>query len=207
MVNLFSPFESSQNFYWDFGDGFTSNDMNPSHLYNSSGIFHLLHYGIAANGDTSVFLIDYFITQHVAQVDFSYSESISCNSSTVSFADNSPTANTWLWDFGNGNTSLTQNSSFTFPIDNTSKTVSLTISDSTGCSATKTSVLYFYESIIDVDIDTLICFGDTLALNPQTNSLFSYNWDMGDGSSHSTQFINHEYLTAGIYNISLNVTE
>lgn len=207
MVNLYSPFESSQNFYWDFGDGFTSNDMNPSHLYNSSGIFHLLHYGIAANGDTSVFIIDYFITQHVAQVDFSYSESISCNSSNVSFTDNSPNANTWLWAFGNGNTSLTQNSSFTFPIDNTSKTVSLTITDSTGCSATKTSVLYFYEPIIDVDIDTLICFGDTLALNAQTNSLFTYNWDMGDGASYSTQFINHEYLNAGIYNIALNVTD
>ena len=207
MVNLFTPFQMAQNFYWDFGDGFTSSLMNPSHLYNSSGIFHLTHNAISSSGDTSTLLIDYFITQHVAQVDFNYSESISCNSSTVTFADTSPNASSWFWDFGNGNTSNSQNSTFTFPIDNTSKTVSLTITDSTGCSATKTSVLYFYEPIISVEFDSLICFGDTLALNAQTNTLFSYNWDMGDGNSYSTQFIDHEYLNSGIFNLNLNVMD
>ncbi|MBG16485.1 MAG: hypothetical protein CL853_09055 [Crocinitomicaceae bacterium] len=207
LTNLISPFSNATSFYWDFGDGTTSSMQNPSHLYNTSGSFHLIHKAYYANGDSLILLIDYFINQHVANVDFNYLENQLCNSVDVNFTSTSTGATSWLWNFGNGNLANTPNTSFSFPIDNTSKTVSLTVTDSNNCSATKTQVLSYFEPIVELNQDTLICYGDTLSISVQSGTLFSYNWDMDDGNNYTNGFVEHEYLTPGNYNVTLELTD
>jgi len=46
-------------FYWDFGDGQTSNDMNPTHTYTSQGIYNVLlivNSGYPDNCEDSIYL-------------------------------------------------------------------------------------------------------------------------------------------------------
>ena len=101
-------------FYWDFGDGDTSSAISPSHVYSSSGPFTVcLIHDDGCNQDT--------ICQTISP---SF-----CPSPTPAFTDStdlllayftnlsSSTGNaSWLWDFGDGNTS-TQ----TIPFTNTAR--------------------------------------------------------------------------------------
>ncbi|MEC8967913.1 MAG: PKD domain-containing protein, partial [Bacteroidota bacterium] len=167
LVNLTSPFSNASSYFWDFGDGFTSAQQNPSHLYNSSGSFHLTHHALMPNGNTQILIIDYFINQHVPQVDFNYTENLLCDSAEVTFSSTAQSATSWNWNFGNGNSLNSPNAVFSFPIDNLAKTVSLTISDINNCTATETKFLAYYEPIVEVQQDTIICFGDTLEINAQ----------------------------------------
>jgi hypothetical protein len=42
--------QNSQAFEWDFGDGFISNDVNPSHVYTSTGTFEVKLTSFSDNG-------------------------------------------------------------------------------------------------------------------------------------------------------------
>ena len=63
--NFSSFLENTSVFVWDFGDGTTSNDPNPSHTYNKAGTFtvKLTAYGIPASG--SILGPDIEVTQSI----------------------------------------------------------------------------------------------------------------------------------------------
>ncbi len=58
---------------------------------------------------------------------------------TVQFTDNTPGATSWIWDFGDGNTSNIQNPTHTYTHDSL-YIVTLTVQVGSGCSATLTQV-------------------------------------------------------------------
>lgn len=207
LVNLYSPYQSATTFYWDFGDGSTSNNQNPTHNYNQTGTFDLIHYAYHSSGKVDTMIILHFVSQQVINPNFSYVENIVCNNSEFIFTDLSVGAISWFWDFGSGNTSTNPTANHTFPLDNTIKNVSLTVTDTNNCSSTKNLALYLYEPVVSIDYDSLLCFGDTLFIEAYSNFLYSYSWDMGDGTSSSNQFLSHVYQTDGIFPVTLNVID
>lgn len=111
---------------WDFGDGSTSTLQNPSHTYATGGVY-VVCLAVAAqiNGvicrDT--FCRDIFISQNppglcnLVQLNANFS--FSGNNTNYSFTDLSsvqPNFNllSWLWDFGDGNTSTAQHPTHTY---------------------------------------------------------------------------------------------
>ncbi|MFH2141728.1 MAG: PKD domain-containing protein [Bacteroidota bacterium] len=46
----FTSVNSDNSFSWDFGDGFTSEELSPVHTYLDSGLFTIIHYSIDENG-------------------------------------------------------------------------------------------------------------------------------------------------------------
>lgn len=91
---------------WDFGDGNTSSQQNPTHTY-------------AFNAD---FFVCLTITDLCGNVDMicdtiticappssNFSLSLGGNGGEATFTDGSNLANSWFWDFGDGNTSTLQN--------------------------------------------------------------------------------------------------
>jgi len=102
---------------WDFGDGETSIEQNPSHTYMSSGIYDvMLTVSNDAGSDTHVDAGYIVAAGFVA--DFAASPTGGEAPLEVSFIDQSsgyPDAPTgWLWDFGDGNTSTEQNPTHTY---------------------------------------------------------------------------------------------
>lgn len=47
--SIFAPEEHST-FFWDFGDGETSTDVNPTHVYTQTGVFNIYHSVTSPNG-------------------------------------------------------------------------------------------------------------------------------------------------------------
>ena len=151
--------------------------------------------------DTSVVIDTLCYCQNLAIVDFN---SFSCYSDTIQFTSSiypDSSYESLVWNFGGGNFSgeTDPKHSYTFP---GSYSVSLSVTDSTGCTSIKTKSISFvpYSSITMFEYSasaTTVNFYDTTAY--ATNWL----WDFGDGFSDTVQNPVHVYTGAGIYNVCL----
>lgn len=101
---------NTTSWYWDFGDGSTSEEENPTHKYTKVGKFTVSLKAINSNGEDVKSKTDQIEVGYAPIADFIVdSESIMAGSQ-LSFKDNSsyePTS--WFWNFGDGSTSEEQN--------------------------------------------------------------------------------------------------
>ncbi len=129
---------------------------------------------------------------------------------TVNLTDTStggPTS--WAWNLGDGTTSSLQNPSVTYTTPGT-YTVSLTASNTGGASAPATRTVTvspagpavpessFTSSTTSGTAPLTVSFTDT-----STNSPTSWAWDLGNGSTPTTQNASTTYTTAGTYTVTL----
>lgn len=115
----FTNLGSTGDLFWQFGDGATSTQINPSHQYNSNGIFTVTLIVSEAGCADTLTLTDYIQIYPQPVSAFSPSETdVYEDESTVFFTDLSTGSEFWLWDFGTATadgTSQLQNPEFTFP--------------------------------------------------------------------------------------------
>ncbi|MEA3497011.1 MAG: PKD domain-containing protein [Bacteroidota bacterium] len=102
----------ADSFYWEFGDGDTSTLTNPLHTFttpNMDTAYTVVLYAFTNEGCIDSFIKTINVYKSV-QAYFNQSDSI-CSPLNIQFIDSSSFANSWLWDFGNGNSSTLQNPS------------------------------------------------------------------------------------------------
>jgi len=146
--------------------------------------------------------------------DFTGSPTIGVAPLTVSFTDKSTNTPTiWNWSFGDGNNTDSQlkNPTHTYFTEG-NFTVSLNATNSWG-SNISIKVKYVNVTVLTPVANFTVTRTTGKApvtirfVDLSTNVPSSWNWTFGDGSSNSTlQNPVHTYLTAGLYNVSLNVT-
>jgi PKD repeat protein len=202
-------------FLWDFGDGETSTNQNPTHVYSQNGSYSVSllvtdNENATDEHTTSVVVAD---TDPVS--DFSASPLSGTEPLTVTFIDLSTSHDgiiSWLWDFGDGQTSKDQN-----PIHEYTQgtyTVSLTITEADSYSGTETKTEYI--TVADSDpvsdfsasptsgIPTLtVTFMDASA---SFDGVISWLWEFGDGKSSTEPNPTHSY-TIGSFTVSLTIRE
>jgi len=135
---------SPTSWLWSFGDGGTSTERNPTHVY-LPGTYTVSLTGTNAAGSDSETKTDYIT---VTAAESAPTAAFSANTTsgdvplTVTFTDSStgnPTS--WLWNFGDGTTSTDRNPVHTYTISGT-YTVTLTVSNTAGSdSETKTGYI------------------------------------------------------------------
>ncbi|MEO7265921.1 MAG: PKD domain-containing protein, partial [Ferruginibacter sp.] len=189
--------------FWQFGDGGTSTQQNPAHVYSDTGYFTVTLI-VWDNGcsDTLTF-VDYV---HINPPIAAFAPISTCSDAhTISFQDASIGADTWNWDFGDGNTSTLQNPVHVYNAQGI-YTVTLTVFNiRTGCDFTTSQQVQILEAIADFSAnDTVICRNtsvDFTAIN--TVGVASFNWDFGDGSTATGINVQHVYLNSGNYTVTL----
>lgn len=118
---------------WDFGDGSTSNDVNPTHVYSAAGTYTV---GLAVTDDQGevrstsqeVSVTDGTVVNGAPQASFSSScTALDCSfTNTSTDPDGDPLG--YTWDFGDGGTSTGVDPAHSYATGG-SYTVSLTASD------------------------------------------------------------------------------
>ena len=88
--------------YWDFGDGGTSTDQNPAHVYSSTGNYTVSLTVTNSDGSDTETRPDYItVTPPPPEADFSGTPTSGTAPLTVAFTDESTGAPTgWAWFFG-----------------------------------------------------------------------------------------------------------
>lgn len=128
-------------YLWDFGDGQTSNQINPVHVYTTPGT-----YNVTLNGYSQVGNLFETVNSQIAVfpspvANFSaYPNIVGQTNQTIFFTDNSLNAWTWDWNFGDpgsgaNNTSNIQNPEHTYGA-NGNYTVTLIVTNNYGCADT-----------------------------------------------------------------------
>ena len=102
-VLFFADVTNATSFFWDFGDGSTSNQQNESHIYQNNGTYTAT-LSVSNACSQSESSIEVTIDCPVPSSSFSFS----ILGNTVSFF-NDPEALAFLWNFGDGNFSTLQN--------------------------------------------------------------------------------------------------
>jgi len=94
---------------WDFGDGYTSNEPSPSHIYNTGGTFFVTLSVTDDDGMRSApYMFEIEIVNSAPQAEFSLQQSMATAGSPLTFVDESfdSSSNGTIvhvaWDFGDG---------------------------------------------------------------------------------------------------------
>jgi len=107
-------------YLWDFGDESTSQEDNPSHIYNEVGEFNVSLTASSTHGDSTL-VIEGAVTVNPTIppiVGFSAEPQISLPTFEIIFTDTSNIGSgevtSYFWDYGDGNTSSIENSAHSY---------------------------------------------------------------------------------------------
>lgn len=185
---------------WDFGDGNTSTLQNPDHTYATAGTYTVCL--TVTNSEGSDTVCQSVSVTAAPTAAFIFADQ---GGGVVAFTDqstNNPTS--WLWDFGDGNTSTLQNPTHTF-VPDANYTVCLTVTNTAGADITCQTVAFTAQPVAAFSY-TDNGGGNISFQDMSTNSPTSWMWDFGDGNTSTEQNPSHTYTAGGTYNVCLVVT-
>ena len=193
------------NVLWDFGDGNTSTQKDICHTYSSAGTYTIKLKAFGCGFDSTTFTV----TIHpMPQAGFT-NNTIVCPGDPLSFNNTSTLAQSFLWDFGDGDTSTLNNPSHTYSSFGNFP-VTLYVTSNNGCMDSTFSLVNvlippaasFIVSTDSICVGDIITFTSTSTLAPLTCF-----WTFGDGATSSSCQPNHSYDSAGDYMVTLIITD
>ncbi|MEM1320161.1 MAG: PKD domain-containing protein [Bacteroidota bacterium] len=199
-VNFTNTSTNADSYVWDFGDGNTSTDVNPSHTYASDGTYTVTLTATNECGDATAEQTVTIVTPPDA--GFSADVQSGCAPLTVQFTDQS-SANTtaWNWSFPGGtpSSSTDQNPVVTY---NTPGTYDVTLVASTGAgNSTFSQTAYINVEGAPTAGFSTSAVGSTVNFTNTSTGANSYTWDFGDGSSSTSVNPEHTYPGDGSYTV------
>ncbi len=201
---------------WDFGDGTSSTTETNSHLYSAEGTYIVdltsEDSGTSCQSSTSITVVVLPLPIPM----FTVSPTLGCAPLDVTFVNTSSGGVNYTWDFGNGNTFIGQNPPIEQYGNNGSYDVSLTMTDTNGCTNTliQPSVIQVDALIIDFTADVVdgcdpvdVQFTDmSFSPDPGSDPIVSWQWDFGNGNTFIGEFPPIETYNIGTYDVMLTVT-
>lgn len=199
-------------YVWNYGDGNTSNELNPSHTYNAGGDFDVSltifpNYGCMDTAKANIIVIPQ------PNIDIGVDDSAQClTGNEFQFLNNTTYPNinklglVRTWDFGDGTNAITNRpkKSYTIPNNYTVYNYVEMIYNNlrTGCKDTSSLEVVVYPDPTGSIIvsDTTNCIGkNTISFQNLALNVINYNWNFGDGNSSSSSSPTHSYSAPGDY--------
>ena len=212
--------QGASSYFWNFGDGQTSNQESPTHYYRTrltlDTNYHIKMiatnvYGCSDTAETSV------IVSPLVLAEFKTTNTSSCLDFSVRFENESRNAINYFWLFGDGAGS---NNAIASHVYNKSGGYNITLIayDKFGCSDTATKLSYInifempraqfvYTPAQPQFPNTTVNFSDESFIG---KGQLAYSWDFGDINSQynfsSQQNPSHTFTDSGYFNIRLVVS-
>ncbi len=208
-VNFAHPGGGVYTYNWNFGDGNSSTQQSPSHVYASNGTYTVVLTITDVTGCTDTYTLPNNIQVNSGVNNFNPAAPVTaCAPFTINLNDNSPATSGWLWSFGDGETATVQNPVYTYTDPGTYIVTLQTQSSGSSCSQ---SISPYATYIINggsagFDVTQTLCPPFTATFNDQSVNAVSWLWDFGDGTTSTQQNPVHVYTTPGSYNVSLTIT-
>ena len=203
---------------WNFGDGITSNQVQPVHTYSTFSSYIPTLTALSNQGCVRDFTINLLIHPQALLPDFSFTNT--CHGDNTGFTNLTPTlvpptstVTGFAWNFGDG---FSASGSNTTHIYQTIGSYNVTFSASTdhNCVSTisKTVVILplpvvsFTALNVCLNVATNFTNNSTISPNPP-NQLSVYNWQTGDGTAYNGGPLHaqHTYTNAGTFTPTLTV--
>jgi PKD repeat protein len=207
--------------FWNFGDGNTSNARNTANVYNAPGLYTVQLTVTDTAGCMNTISHDILINPlPVAHFDAGLSN---CAGDTVTFNELSSSVGyviRWNWDFGDGNSQTVYfpddpNVTHVYSLPGTYNVIlSITASDS--CTDTESQFITIHPNpVANFTYGTPVCDGNPISFqdlsqNNGGGSLVAWNWDFGDplsGVANYSTLSNptHQFSGTGTFTVTLTV--
>lgn len=197
---------------WDFGDGETSNDAEPTHVYEDGGIYNVsLTVTDDITGCTDIILREDFIEIQEAIADFEVNQTdFPCNPAQVQITalfDQYEYVPDWTWTMGDGSDPITEYSPSYSYNQPGNYTIELILVTSHGCSASATEDITVEGPYTEIMIEsTDICVGDTIDFSmSSTEDITSVAWDFGDGTGSGNFETSHVYDAEHVGEVTISL--
>jgi gliding motility-associated-like protein len=200
-------------YFWEFGDGGTSNQKNPTHTYLTAGPFTVKLTVTSKDGCSNAVSKSLTTIYPQPTAGFNVTAEV-CLGAPTSFTDQSNGSGSnvtrWRWDFGDGQTDTTQNPTHTYAIAKP-YTVTLYIYTDKGCVSAVTSKPTVVNPLPQANFNFSNPTCETMNINftdvsiPNAGTVVKWNWTFGDGGTSTIQNPQHTYATPNTYTVSLDV--
>ena len=196
---------------WDFPDGTTSDQQNPTHVFTQTGYYDIGLTVFNSGGCRFRGVRGKYIrVVPGVQAAFSSSQSSPGCSAPFNIGFINQTAGpgtlTYNWDLGNGSTSTVPNPTTTYPSNNP-YTVTLIANSNFGCADTVTKAVSFQGGSPVITAPDQSCANATINFqNSSSPAPVSSSWDFGDGSTAAVANPAKSYAAPGTYTVTLTNT-
>jgi PKD repeat protein len=195
---------SNADYYsWDFDDGNFATFQSGNHNYTNSGVYNGTFIATSINGCLDS--LNFLITVHPTPTSrFNLNSSDVCYPpATAYFTNNSISANSYFWNFGNGDSSQLTSPTSIFSVGTFN--IELIAQNIFGCEDfSDTSFVVYNTPISSFNLlNDSICLRDSFAF--ESTSLFydSLLWDLDNGFYSNDSAFKYLFLDTGLYNITL----
>jgi gliding motility-associated-like protein len=211
-VQFNSTVSNAQNIIWYFGDGGFSFQQNPLHVYTDTGIYTVMLIGIDSNScniaDTAY--LDVWVRDDSLVANFLPNLQVNCDSNKVSLNTSAYNTTSYNWNMGDG-TVYSSDSLVHYYQNPGTYSITLIITDTTKCNLADTfSTQVFIPESVDATF-TISSAGGCVPLPVSfavaDNGSSVFLWNFGDGGGAIIPVITHTYQNAGVFTVSLIVTD
>lgn len=200
---------------WDLGNSTISFLQNPSATYFNPGVYTIKLIVQNTAGKDSITKTKYITVYALPSVNFSATSVNGCYPLAVQFTNTSTAGSgtiiSYLWDFGDGNTSSSANPSHIYTASGVYN-VSLIITSSNGCTKTLTRTKYItitdgVHAVFTNNTPVSCSPPETIQFKNQSTGTgtLSYQWNFGDGGTSLNANPSHTYTATGSYTVQLIV--
>ncbi len=205
--------------YWEFGDGATTTQQNPTHQYADDGVYQV-NLTVTDNDGAAGTIQKQIVISNIPPIaDFSYFPPNPKASDTIKFNDLSYDPDGIIvnhtWDFGDGNTSYEQNPFHKYAVVGM-YTVRLAVTDNDGAtddifshinvSGSPPAADFYWTPEMPSTKDT-IQFWDNSTDPDGNGDIYNWTWNFGDGNTSYERNPVHRYADDSTYNVTLFVKD
>jgi PKD repeat protein len=196
---------NAASFNWEFpgGNPATSILKNPTVIYSVPGAYPVTLTASNSAGSSATSQANYITVLPNPEASFVSTS----DGTTFTFTNTSVYATAYLWDFGDGATSMEENPVHTFSGSPCSERL-IILTATSNCGADADSLFIPHADPAPPTASFTYAAAD-LTVSFTSNSQFAqtYSWDFGDGSTSIEQNPVHTYASIGAYLVKLTVEE
>ncbi|MCU4162779.1 PKD domain-containing protein [Carboxylicivirga caseinilyticus] len=214
--NNLSTYPEGTTYFWDFGNGNTSTEINPQTTYSIFGTYTISLSATYNDITETIVKNNYLLVYAQPEVDIEViGNNRGCVPLKVNMQPNNingANINQYTWSFGDGNISADEITEHTYAIQG-DFSITLLVEDDNGCtgSVTKENFIQSFKPVAKFGADkTYSCNGEIeVNFNNLSESILNFSsiWSFGDNEQSDLNSPFHKYNNKGLYDVALKITD
>jgi len=207
-IELYNSSQGTIFYEWNFGDGNTSIEESPKHIYNEIGTYEVTLIATDINGCFNDTTLSNIIVHPKAEAAFEFERTSLCGlPAQINFENQSSGATGYTWNFGNGLTTPNTNPSNVYT-EAGDYFVELIATNQFSCADTVLQDLTIYpepEANFEVE-DQEGCEPMEVTFRNTSTASNNFYWDFGNGNISEEENPIELYQENGLYDVQLIVS-